>query len=44
MAEDGSVQGYFSATGVRPRFSERLRAFGITLPDDIFVPAMPKKG
>jgi pilus assembly protein CpaF len=44
MAEDGSVQGYFSATGVRPRFSERLRAFGITLPDDIFVPVPPKKG
>jgi len=44
LGEDGAVEGHFSATGVRPRFAERLRAFGITLPDEIFVPSMPKRG
>lgn len=38
LAEDGSVQGYFQATGVRPKFAERLRAFGINLPDAMFNP------
>jgi pilus assembly protein CpaF len=38
LAEDGSVQGYFHATGVRPKFAERLRAFGINLPDAVFNP------
>lgn len=36
---DGSVNGYFGATGVRPRFLERLRAFGIALPDEYFDPS-----
>jgi len=35
----GQVEGYFAATGVRPRFLERMRAFGITLPDDYFDPS-----
>ena len=39
IAEDGSVQGHFHASGVRPRFLERLRAFGITLPETLFDPA-----
>jgi pilus assembly protein CpaF len=39
LAPDGSVQGFFQATGVRPRFMERLRAFGITLPESVFDPA-----
>jgi pilus assembly protein CpaF len=38
LAPDGSVEGYFHATGVRPRFMERLRAFGIQLPDHVFDP------
>ena len=33
---DGAVEGYFQATGVRPKFSERLRSFGVTLPDAMF--------
>ncbi|GAB3466469.1 CpaF family protein [Massilia terrae] len=36
VAADGSVEGYFQATGVRPRFCERLRAFGVALPDAMF--------
>jgi pilus assembly protein CpaF len=35
---EGRVQGYFHATGVRPKFAERLRAFGIHLPDSMFDP------
>ncbi|HWW07254.1 CpaF family protein [Collimonas sp.] len=35
---DGEVQGYFHATGVRPKFTERLRSFGVVLPDAMFDP------
>ena len=35
----GEVQGYFQATGVRPKFADRLRSFGVVLPDDMFDPA-----
>ncbi len=38
VSADGSVLGYFHASGVRPRFLERLRAFGMNVPDDIFDP------
>jgi pilus assembly protein CpaF len=38
VGEDGEVLGHFHATGVRPKFSERLRAFGVGLPDDMFDP------
>ncbi|AIY42968.1 Type II/IV secretion system ATP hydrolase TadA/VirB11/CpaF [Collimonas arenae] len=36
---DGEVQGYFHATGVRPKFTERLRSFGVILPDTMFDPS-----
>jgi pilus assembly protein CpaF len=36
VGPDGAVEGHFQATGVRPKFSERLRAFGIALPDAMF--------
>ncbi|WP_206956447.1 CpaF family protein [Trinickia acidisoli] len=36
---EGKVTGYFCATGVRPKFSERLAAFGVALPDDLFDPS-----
>ena len=36
---DGKIVGHFQATGVRPRFTDRLRAFGIHLPDHMFDPA-----
>ena len=38
VAEDGSVIGHFKATGIRPRFVERLRVHGINLPDELFDP------
>lgn len=33
---DGKVEGRFRATGIRPRFSERLAALGIALPASLF--------
>ena len=37
--ESGEVQGHFQATGVRPKFADRLRSFGVVLPDAMFDPA-----
>jgi pilus assembly protein CpaF len=34
--EDGKVIGEIAATGLRPRFSEKLRLSGIELPGDLF--------
>ncbi|WP_175763591.1 CpaF family protein [Burkholderia ambifaria] len=39
MDRDGTVRGHFCATGVRPKFAERLQAFGIHLPDSLYDPA-----
>jgi pilus assembly protein CpaF len=36
---DGRVAGQFVPTGVTPRFAERIRLAGITLPADLFVRA-----
>ena len=36
---DGTVKGYFQASGVRPRFMERLKSRGILLPDSLFDPS-----
>ena len=36
LAENGKVLGRFKATGVRPRFYEKLRSCGITLPASLF--------
>jgi pilus assembly protein CpaF len=33
----GTVEGHFQATGVRPRFAERLEAYGFNLQRDTFV-------
>lgn len=35
---NGNIQGWFCATGVRPKFAERLQAFGVGLPDHIYDP------
>ena len=35
---NGRVLGHFCATGVRPRFTERLRMFGAPVPDSVFDP------
>jgi pilus assembly protein CpaF len=39
--EDGSVQGHFQATGVRPRFLTELLAKGIKIPGSFFDPSQP---
>jgi pilus assembly protein CpaF len=36
---NGKVLGHFQATGVRPKFADRLRNFGINLPDSMFDPS-----
>ncbi|MDO8769810.1 MAG: CpaF family protein [Burkholderiaceae bacterium] len=36
IAADGTVLGHFGATGVRPKFMTRLKAYGISLPDETF--------
>jgi pilus assembly protein CpaF len=38
IGESGAVLGFFAATGIRPRFSERLKAYGAQLPDSMFDP------
>jgi pilus assembly protein CpaF len=36
LTEDGKVKGRFKATGVRPKFYEKIRASGMTLPASVF--------
>ena len=38
IAPDGSVVGHYRATGIRPKFADRLRIHGIQLRDEIFDP------
>ncbi len=38
VAADGTVQGRFRATGIRPKFAERLAARGAPLPEYLFDP------
>jgi pilus assembly protein CpaF len=40
-AADGSVEGQFTATGVRPRFLSELVARGINIPGAYFDPSKP---
>src|SRR5712672_4152999 len=40
-ADDGTVEGHFVATGVRPRFLSELAARGIKLPGSYFDPSKP---
>lgn len=35
----GHVEGYFQATGIRPKFADKLRHQGINLPEAMFDPA-----
>jgi pilus assembly protein CpaF len=39
IKENGEVLGDFVATGVRPKFSERLLVSGVMLPTSMFSPA-----
>ena len=38
IAPDGQVEGRFVATGIRPKFVQRLKTRGIALRDDLFDP------
>lgn len=38
VAADGTVLGHFRATGIRPKFVDRLRVHGIAVPDELFDP------
>jgi len=39
VAADGAVQGHFRATGIRPKFVERIRSHGLTIRDELFDPS-----
>ena len=38
VAPDGTVLGHFGATGIRPRFIDRLRTRGVVISDETFDP------
>jgi pilus assembly protein CpaF len=38
VSDTGRVQGHFTATGIRPRFGDRLTSRGLTLPSTLFEP------
>ncbi|WP_247711637.1 CpaF family protein [Qipengyuania aurantiaca] len=38
--DDGTVQGHFEATGIRPKFLQDAEAHGIKLPPELFRPEM----
>jgi pilus assembly protein CpaF len=38
IGKDGEVEGHFRATGVRPKFLDRMKAHGAQLTDDLFDP------
>ncbi|MFX1802746.1 CpaF family protein [Paraburkholderia sp. A1RO-5] len=38
--KNGKVCGHFCATGVRPKFSDRLQAFGVAVPDNVYDPSV----
>ncbi len=37
--ENGRVLGHFTATGIRPKFMEKIEAAGLGIPAALFVPA-----
>lgn len=41
VAPDGTVEGHFTATGIRPKFAAALKAKGVVLPDNLFDPYRP---
>ena len=40
IGPDGLVKGHFRATGVRPKFMDRLKAFGVSVPEETFDPSL----
>jgi pilus assembly protein CpaF len=43
VAPDGTVLGHFRATGIRPRFADKLQARGAPLADHLFDPSRAKE-
>ena len=39
---DGRVQGYYTGAGIRPKFMDKIEAWGLYLPPTIFAPAKDK--
>ncbi|MEO6024482.1 MAG: CpaF family protein, partial [Burkholderiales bacterium] len=39
MDAKGNVTGHFQATGIRPKFADKLRNHGVNLPDSMFDPS-----
>jgi pilus assembly protein CpaF len=42
LGAQGKVEGHFAATGIRPKFMQRLVSRGIALRDDLFSPTSPR--
>jgi pilus assembly protein CpaF len=40
ITPDGSVKGHFRATGVRPKFMDRIKSYGLTVPEESFDPSL----
>lgn len=38
LHEDGKIKGRFRATGIRPRFVEKLKVYDMSIPTDLFDP------
>jgi pilus assembly protein CpaF len=43
VGEQGQILGEFLATGVRPRFADRCRLFGVPIADEIFSPQLKRR-
>jgi pilus assembly protein CpaF len=41
LSPDGKVMGRFAATGILPKFNEKLIAAGVRLPIDLFDEVVP---
>jgi pilus assembly protein CpaF len=41
--KNGVVEGYFTATGVRPKFMDQIEAAGLVVPPSAFAPAQQKR-
>jgi pilus assembly protein CpaF len=42
LGDNDQIIGNYLATGVRPRFADRCRVFGVPIPDEVFTP--PRRG
>jgi pilus assembly protein CpaF len=39
VAADGRVKGYFTASGIFPQFDQRLKEFGVPVPESLYQPS-----